>query len=138
MVLLNGYSSITSANHSPTLSALHTNLTSACKSQPSKLQNDMVLLDGYTSITSVDYSPVAIARLEAARASSPRPLSEALRFAVGDMRDLSDLGDDLAGDESYRGVLDKGALDALLCGDNAEGDAAAALGEVRWLSKTGK
>jgi hypothetical protein len=95
----------------------------------SSLQSDMALLDGYVSIHSLDYSPVAIERLEAARAAAPAgPLRDALTYGVADMRKLEGHQDG-----EYGGALDKGALDALLCGDCGEADAAAALGEVRWL-----
>jgi hypothetical protein len=84
-------------------------------------------LDGYTSIHSLDYSPVVIARLEAARAAAPPgPLRDALSFGVADMRRLEGIETG-----QFGGALDKGALDALLCGDCGEADAAAALGEVQ-------
>jgi hypothetical protein len=89
-------------------------------------QVDMALLDGYARIHSVDYSPVAIKRQEAAREAAPPQLRAALSYAVADMRRLEGLEDGCFG-----GALDKGALDALLCGDDGEADAAAAIKEVR-------
>jgi hypothetical protein len=87
----------------------------------------MVLRDSYTAVHSVDYSPVAIERLEAARVeSASAQLQGALSYEVADMRALGRHEDGCFG-----GILDKGALDALLCGDNGEADAAAALREVR-------
>ncbi len=95
----------------------------------SGLQSDMALRDGYRDILSVDYSPVAIDRLRAALAAQQSPataaLRAALRYEVADMRSMAGYSPG-----AFGGVLDKGALDALLCGDTAEGDAAAALGEV--------
>jgi len=41
------------------------------------------------------------------------------------------------GEGSFGGVLDKGTLDALLCGDNEASDAAALLGEVWRLLQPG-
>jgi len=92
----------------------------------SGLQNDMVLSDGYSAIHSVDYSPIAIGRLQdAARTTTAPALQDALSFAVADMRRMPQLEDC-----SFGGVIDKGALDALMCGDNADRDAAKALNEA--------
>ena len=96
----------------------------------SGVQTEMVLRDGYAAITSLDYSPVCIARLEAARDAAPAPggerLRAALRYAVADMRSMREA----APDGAFAGALDKGALDALLCGDDGEADAARAVDEI--------
>ncbi|GBF98105.1 hypothetical protein Rsub_10851 [Raphidocelis subcapitata] len=91
----------------------------------SSIQVDMAMRDGYAAVHSVDYSPVAIARQEEARAAAPPRLRAALSYAVADMRRL----EGLAGG-AFGGALDKGALDALLCGDDGEADAAAAIREI--------
>lgn len=99
----------------------------------SAIQCDMALRDGYASVHSVDYSPTAIARLEAARAAAPAgPLRVAVSYAVADMRDMRAYGDG-----SFGGALDKGALDALLCGDDGEAQAARAVAEVRTRASGG-
>lgn len=88
----------------------------------------MVLQDGYSSILSCDYSPVAIQRLEAARQQlPPSPLRDALSYEVADMRSMQQHVDC-----AFGGVLDKGALDALLCGDDGEAEAAKAVREVKY------
>jgi SAM-dependent methyltransferase len=85
-------------------------------------------LEGYVSITSVDYAPSCIDRMAAAHAAAFPGLS----YAVADARALP------YGDGAFATVLDKGTLDALLCGDSAEADAAALLAEaVRVLAPGG-
>ena len=77
--------------------------------------------DGYTHITNTDYSPVAIERLRSLYPS----YNDRLSYAVADARSMPQYADGC-----FHGVLDKGTLDALLCGDTDERDAAALLGEV--------
>ncbi|GLC57184.1 hypothetical protein PLESTB_001196300 [Pleodorina starrii] len=76
--------------------------------------------DGYVDILNVDYAPVCIQQLSALHASLP-----GLSYEVADCRTMPQFGDGAFGG----GVLDKGTLDALLCGDSDEADAAAMLRE---------
>jgi hypothetical protein len=92
----------------------------------SRIQADMAL-DGYTSIHSTDYSPVAIQRLQQLHADNP-----ALTYAVADVRSMPEYADG-----SYAGVLDKGTLDALLCGDDDTAAAAQMMAEVWRLLQPG-
>lgn len=77
--------------------------------------------DGYKRITNTDYSPVAIQRLQHLYPS----YNDRLGYAVADARSMPQYASG-----SYHGVLDKGTLDALLCGDTDERDAADLLQEV--------
>eukprot|EP00775_Hariotina_reticulata_P003183 gene3183-3461_t len=83
--------------------------------------------DGYSQITSIDYSPVAIERLQRQYPGHP-----GLHYAVADARCMPQYNDC-----SFGGILDKGTLDALLCGDNEAADAAALLGQVWRLLQPG-
>jgi SAM-dependent methyltransferase len=95
----------------------------------STLQVDMAL-DGYASVLSVDYSSVCITRLEAAREAYAGPqaarLRAALTYEVADMRNLGRHADGAFGG----GAIEKGALDALACGDTADADLEAAVREL--------
>ncbi|WIA12444.1 hypothetical protein OEZ85_012480 [Tetradesmus obliquus] len=93
----------------------------------SRLQVDMAD-DGYNKVTSIDYSPVAIQRLQDLYPG----YSQQLSYAVADARSMPQYPD-----AGYAGVLDKGTLDALLCGDTEAADAAALLGEVWRLLQPG-
>lgn len=77
--------------------------------------------DGYMDITNTDYSPVAIQRIQQLYPT----YNDRLTYAVADARCMPQYQD-----ASFHGVLDKGTLDALLCGDSDEIDAAAVLGET--------
>ncbi|KAF6262157.1 S-adenosyl-L-methionine-dependent methyltransferase [Scenedesmus sp. NREL 46B-D3] len=93
----------------------------------SRLQVDMAD-DGYNKITSIDYSPVAIQRLQQLYPG----YGGRLTYAVADARSMPQYPD-----AGFSGVLDKGTLDALLCGDTEAADAAALLGEVWRLLQPG-
>eukprot|EP00882_Tetradesmus_deserticola_P019688 GHRQ01021216.1.p1 GENE.GHRQ01021216.1~~GHRQ01021216.1.p1 ORF type:complete len:245 (+),score=49.68 GHRQ01021216.1:185-919(+) len=93
----------------------------------SRLQVDMAD-DGYNNITSIDYSPVAIKRLQQLYPGYQSQLS----YAVADARSMPQYPD-----AGFSGVLDKGTLDALLCGDTEAADAAALMGEVWRLLQSG-
>ncbi|KAI8465537.1 MAG: hypothetical protein J3K34DRAFT_84741 [Monoraphidium minutum] len=93
----------------------------------STLHADMAARDGYAAIHSIDYSRVAIARQEAARATLAPAVAAALSYGVADMTDLGGAG---LGEGAFGGALDKGGLDALLCGDDGEAQAARAVAEV--------
>lgn len=77
--------------------------------------------DGYKHITNTDYSPIAIQRLQQLYPT----YNDRLSYAAADARSMPQYDDQI-----FHGVLDKGALDALLCGETDEKDAAAVLGEV--------
>jgi hypothetical protein len=85
----------------------------------------------FASVLSVDFSSVAIERQQRrleALLNDPqtRAWASRLSYAQADVRSMPQLADaSFAG-----GVLDKGALDALLCGDDADESAAACLGEA--------
>lgn len=93
----------------------------------SRIQVDM-LLDGYTNILSVDYSDVVIQQLEAMHG----PTFPQLHYGVADCRSMPQFVDN-----QFEGVLDKGTLDAMLCGDNDEPDAASMMSECSRLLKPG-
>jgi len=83
----------------------------------------------FASVLSVDYSPVAIERQQARllRLSQARtPWAPRLSYARADARRMPQFADGAFGG----GVLDKGALDALLCGDDADEAACEMLTEV--------
>jgi hypothetical protein len=84
--------------------------------------------DGYNRITSIDYSPVAVQRLQQLYPGYDGQLA----YAVADARSMPQYGDAV-----FAGVLDKGTLDALLCGDTEATDVAALLGEVWRLLQPG-
>ncbi|GFR52603.1 hypothetical protein Agub_g15201, partial [Astrephomene gubernaculifera] len=75
--------------------------------------------DGYRDIVNVDYAPSCIQQLAALHAGLP-----GLSYEVADCRTMPQYGDG-----SFGGVLDKGTLDALLCGDSDEADSLAMLKE---------
>ena len=79
-----------------------------------------MITDGYQQISNTDYSPVAIQRLQEMHRDTPQ-----LTYAVADARSMPQYKD-----SSFQGVLDKGTLDALLCGELEEADSSAMLHEV--------
>eukprot|EP00798_Chlamydomonas_sp_ICE-L_P031306 gene31305-6453_t len=78
----------------------------------STIQHDMVIDGGYTRVVNLDYADVCIERMSKMHADVP-----ALEYVMGDVKKID------FEDQSFGGILDKGTLDALLCGDCAEGDA---------------
>lgn len=85
----------------------------------------------FSSVLSVDFSDVAVARQKARHAalladSQTRAWASRLTYARADVRAMPHLADASFGG----GVLDKGALDALLCGDDGDDAAARCLAEV--------
>ncbi len=77
-------------------------------------------LDGYKEIVNVDYAPTCIEQLKELYPAVP-----GLSYEVADCRTMPQYGDG-----SFGGVLDKGTVDALLCGDSDEADSYAMLKEV--------
>jgi len=77
------------------------------------------------NVLSVDYCVQAI---EMMRVVYPK-----LRYEVMDTRDLSMLAD-----SSFDGIVDKGMLDALYCGNDATKDVNLALGEIHRVLRSGR
>ncbi|GBF91023.1 methyltransferase [Raphidocelis subcapitata] len=84
----------------------------------SVLQEAMVKEGGFARIVNLDVSKVAVDQMAARHRGLPQ-----LEYKLGDVRALTDA------DGAFGGVLDKGALDAILCGPNAAANSAAALRE---------
>lgn len=75
----------------------------------SRLQEEMVTLGKYEDITNVDYSTVAIGNLKELHKSI-----EQLKYSVADCRSMPQYKD-----SSFDAVIDKGTMDAILCGDQS-------------------
>jgi hypothetical protein len=86
-------------------------------------------LDGFSRIHSVDASAVAVSRLSAGLYPGTET---ACSYELADARAMPQHAD-----ASFAGVLDKGTLDALLCGDAADADGAALLSETWRLLQAG-
>lgn len=71
--------------------------------------------EGYTNITSIDYSSVCILRL---RQSIPKSRAETLQYIIADITNLSRADFPSA---SFSVVIDKGTIDAILCGGSFQG-----------------
>ncbi|XP_065871669.1 uncharacterized protein [Euphorbia lathyris] len=87
---------------------------------------DMVK-DGYEEIMNIDISAVAIDMMTKKYEYSPQ-----LKYMQMDVRDMS-----FFPDESFDGIIDKGTLDSLMCGNDAPLSATQTLGEVSRLLKPG-
>ncbi|CAO2825235.1 unnamed protein product [Amaranthus hypochondriacus] len=90
------------------------------------ISEDMVK-DGYEEIMNIDISSVAIEMMKRKHAHIPQ-----LKYMQMDVRDMSIFADD-----SFGSVIDKGTLDALMCGNDAQISASRMLGEVSRLLKPG-
>nr|XP_028952344.1 EEF1A lysine methyltransferase 4-like isoform X3 [Malus domestica] len=90
------------------------------------MSEDMVK-DGYEDIMNIDISSVAIDMMISKYEHIPQ-----LKYMQMDVRDMSFFPDD-----SFDGVIDKGTLDSLMCGNDAPISAAQMLGEVSRLLKPG-
>lgn len=75
----------------------------------SRLQEGMVLYGGYSHVVNVDYSKTVIAHMQKVHAGV-----KGLTYAVADCRDMPQYADN-----SFGGVLDKGTIDAVLCGSGS-------------------
>jgi len=83
--------------------------------------------DGFTDCVSVDYSEVVIEKMQA----HFRALDKPLRFETMDVRDLK------FKDETFDCVVDKGTLDAILCGSDSAKNAGQMLAECQRVLKKG-
>ncbi|KAK1426627.1 hypothetical protein QVD17_15304 [Tagetes erecta] len=90
------------------------------------MSEDMVK-DGYESIMNVDISCVAIEMMRRKYENVPQ-----LEYVQMDVRDMG-----LFLDDSFDSVIDKGTLDALMCGTDAPISASQMLGEVSRILKPG-
>mmetsp|Transcript_10428 Transcript_10428/g.28485 ORF Transcript_10428/g.28485 Transcript_10428/m.28485 type:complete len:274 (-) Transcript_10428:42-863(-) len=89
----------------------------------SLLQLDMVGQDGFECIVNVDYSKEAVRQQQEAHKHIPQ-----LVYMEGDVRRLT--ANALLQPSSFVGVLDKGTMDALLCGERDTEDSEEMLAEV--------
>ena len=85
----------------------------------SLLQESLVEQDGYKCIVNTDFSSVCIEKMRQMHSHIPQ-----LSYELDDVRSMR------FDDRSFAGILDKGVLDALLCGCSAEEDAGKMMGEV--------
>jgi len=81
--------------------------------------------DGFTNLVSVDYSDVVIKKMQDATKS------KSMKFEVMDVRDLK------FKNEEFDVVIDKGTLDAILCGTDSAKMGNAMLAECSRVTKTG-
>ncbi|KAJ8748772.1 hypothetical protein K2173_011327 [Erythroxylum novogranatense] len=91
------------------------------------LMSEDMVKDGYEDVVNVDISSVAIDMMKRKYEHAPQ-----LSYMQMDVRDMS-----IFHDESFDGVIDKGTLDSLMCGNDAPVSAAQMLGEVSRLLKPG-
>ncbi|XP_050387751.1 uncharacterized protein LOC126804039 [Argentina anserina] len=83
--------------------------------------------DGYEDIMNIDISSVVIDLMKTRNKHIPQ-----LKYKQMDVRDMS-----FFPDESFDGIIDKGTLDSLMCGNDAPISATQMLGEVSRLLKPG-
>ncbi|KAJ4779438.1 S-adenosyl-L-methionine-dependent methyltransferases superfamily protein [Rhynchospora pubera] len=91
------------------------------------LMSEHMAMDGYTEIVNVDISSVVIDMMKQRHGHIPQ-----LTYMEMDVRDMS-----LFSDTSFESVVDKGTLDALMCGTDASQAASQMLGEVNRVLKQG-
>ncbi|XP_047095451.1 EEF1A lysine methyltransferase 4-like isoform X2 [Lolium rigidum] len=92
----------------------------------SLLSEDMVK-DGYEDIVNMDISSVVIEQMKEKHMDIPQ-----LTYMQMDVRDMS-----LFADGSFDCVIDKGTLDAMMCGDDAPHGASRMLEEVARIMRPG-
>ncbi|KAM0922002.1 hypothetical protein ACQ4PT_006473 [Festuca glaucescens] len=92
----------------------------------SLLSEDMVK-DGYEDIVNMDISSVVIEQMKEKHMDVPQ-----LTYMQMDVRDMS-----LFADGSFDCVIDKGTLDAMMCGDDAPHGASRMLAEVARITRPG-
>lgn len=81
----------------------------------------MVEQAGYTSITNTDFSPAVIKRM----ADRHKDYHHQLTYMVSDCRSMVEFAD-----KQFDCVLDKGTMDAIMCGSNAHQHASAMVQEI--------
>mmetsp|Transcript_13474 Transcript_13474/g.23844 ORF Transcript_13474/g.23844 Transcript_13474/m.23844 type:complete len:236 (-) Transcript_13474:513-1220(-) len=92
----------------------------------SRLQEEMVEA-GFQDITNIDYSKVVIEQMKKQHESIPQ-----LSYLVSDVRNMPEIKT-----KSFDGVIDKGTLDAIVCGPNAFDNGKKALGEIYRVLRPG-
>ncbi|XP_050104729.1 uncharacterized protein LOC126584363 isoform X2 [Malus sylvestris] len=97
------------------------------RGHPDIFMSEDMVKDGYEDIMNIDISSVAIDMMISTYEHIPQ-----LKYMQMDVRDMSFFPDDL-----FDGVIDKGTLDSLMCGNDAPISAAQMLGEVSRLLKPG-
>jgi RAT1-interacting protein len=90
-----------------------------------------MFVDGFTNTLSVDYSQVVIEKMRSLYEQSP---ALADTFVVGDCRDLRKQ----CREGEFDVILDKGTLDAILCGTDSNKHSAAMLAEMHRLLRPGE
>ncbi|OAY39932.1 EEF1A lysine methyltransferase 4 [Manihot esculenta] len=91
------------------------------------LMSEDMVKDGYEDIMNIDISSVAIAMMKKKYEYIPQ-----LKYMQMDVRDMS-----FFPEESFDSIIDKGTLDSLMCGNDAQISAAQMLREVSRLLKPG-
>ncbi|KAG8068921.1 hypothetical protein GUJ93_ZPchr0005g15555 [Zizania palustris] len=91
------------------------------------LLSESMVKDGYEEVVNVDISSVVIEQMREKHMEIPQ-----LTYFQMDVRDMS-----FFGDETFDCVLDKGTLDAMMCGDDAPRGASKMLAEVTRLLRPG-
>lgn len=86
--------------------------------------------DGFTNTESIDYSEIVIDKMRTLYSQHAPELSSS--FKVGDCRNLH------TPDHTYDVILDKGTLDAILCGADSNKHQAAMLTEMHRVLKRGE
>jgi len=89
--------------------------------------------DGFRGLVSVDYSGVVVEKMRSLYAAEP---TLADQFLVGDVRDLRSLAACRA-DGCVDAVIDKGTLDAILCGADSARNGGSMLAEMHRLLAPG-
>jgi ubiquinone/menaquinone biosynthesis C-methylase UbiE len=78
-------------------------------------------VDGFTHQLSIDYSPIIIAKMQSKYLDK---YNNELNFSLADIRNMAEYKD-----KSFDIIIDKGTLDAILCGNDSYNNAAEMLSE---------
>jgi 2-polyprenyl-3-methyl-5-hydroxy-6-metoxy-1,4-benzoquinol methylase len=90
--------------------------------------SEQMYLDGYKSITSIDFSGAAITRMQ----QRAKKMNLNLEYLEMDARYLT------FADESFDTVIDKGTVDAMMCGQNSLPNIATMCKEIYRILKPGE
>lgn len=93
----------------------------------SQLQADMVQRGGYQSILNTDISSVVVQHMQELHKSIPQ-----LQYRIGDARSMPEFKNG-----AFDAVIDKGTLDAVLCGEHAGDNATSMLDECSRVLRPG-